>query len=516
MNDKGAWTERRDELLARVVRRGRARKVRRWSLGAAGVALVAAVVAFGVVTADSGPQRSLRVQNPDGPPTTTRLVETRPAGVLLVGDSVMLGARSALELGLPGARVETAADWRFRDAVPILEAVRSAGSLPRTVVVHLGTNGAFEEEQFAQVMETVGAGSSVYFVTLAEPRTWEDAVNSALYSEAPRFANAHVLDWHGYSEGKPWFAADRFHLAGEGPTQYAQFIRNGIEPEPTTYADPFHGATVPATGFYVTSDPKSGKSFETTTSFAVRIVDETSGVELGELPRASIDSSVTNVARKRLVVTDDGIRLEAIPLSRVTGVPDGCTQTETNTTLAVALCGPSGGQDQLLGDRVLVNRGTGWQELIAKPPGAGGGHWNWASPSPDGQWVLADWSGECEVPTSLFVRVADRAVHAVTGEPDIGGPNSGDLGWTRSSDALAVFGDDNPGCGTAASVPRGVYEVSPTTGARRLVLPLAPDEGVTRWTEVDDRRTSREAPGSPVSVDLDGDGRLDTLSVHPR
>ncbi len=169
------------------------------------------------------------------------------------------------------------------------------------------------------------------------------------------------------------------------------------------------------------------------------------------------------------------------------------------------------------GDRVMVNRGEGWQDLIAKPPAPDGvtvgGHWYWASPSPDGQWVLAAWSGECEVTTSLFIRVADGAVHTVTGEPDIAGPQSGDFGWTASGKALAVFGENDSGCGTSAPVPRGVYEVSPGDGTRRLVLPLAPDETAIRWTAVDDRRTRPEVEGSPVRADLDGDGRGDRLSI---
>jgi hypothetical protein len=66
MNDNGAWTERRDELLERVVQQGQARKLRRRFVGAASVVLVAAVVAFGVANATSSPKRSVEVLNPSG------------------------------------------------------------------------------------------------------------------------------------------------------------------------------------------------------------------------------------------------------------------------------------------------------------------------------------------------------------------------------------------------------------------------------------------------------------------
>ena len=126
------------------MRQGRARKLRRRIAGAASVALVAAVVAFAVVATTATPTRSVRVLNPSGPtsPAPTGPA-ARPAGVLLIGDSVMLGARDALERDFPGARVNAGVSRQFRDAIPILQAAREAGALPRIVVVHMGTNGAF-------------------------------------------------------------------------------------------------------------------------------------------------------------------------------------------------------------------------------------------------------------------------------------------------------------------------------------------------------------------------------------
>ncbi len=423
-------------------------------------------------------------------------------------DSVMLGARSELERDIPGARVDAGVSRQFWDAVPILEAARRNGSLPRTVVIHLGTNGAFAEDVIPRIMDAVGAESNVYFLTAKVPRPWEQAVNSQLVHQIPGVANAHLLDWHGYADGKPWFASDGFHLVGDGPEQYAQFIRDRIRPEPTTYADPFAGVAVPSTGLYVTDDPKWSKD-RGATSFAITLFDE-DGTDRGALPRATIDDTVLNTTRHTLVVADDGIRIANTPFETGVGLPDGCTQTEHASTFEVALCGRSGGPGLLLGDRILANAGSGWRQLISKPPGAVVGHWIWASPSPDGQWVLASWSAECEVVTSVFIRVADGAVHAVTGEPGIAAPESGDLGWTATGDALAVFGSADTGCGTSAVRPRGVYLVSPTEGIRRMLLPLGPTAGVFRWSSVDDRRTREQVP---VSVDLDGDGRVDRLSI---
>jgi hypothetical protein len=226
----------------------------------------------------------------------------------------------------------------------------------------------------------------------------------------------------------------------------------------------------------------------------VTLYDENGG-ERGVLPRATIGDDALNASRHTLLVTDGGITLEATPLDDGADLPAGCTQTEAVRALAVALCGVRN-RDQLLGERIVVNHGAGWTDLIGNPPAAPGqkvaGHWNWASPSPDGKWVLATWSGECETITNMFVRISDGALHTVTGEVGpawAGAPESGAEGWTDDGNALVVLGGD-AACGTAAPERRGVYEVSPTGGIRQMVVPLGPDAGVLRWTAVDDQRTA--------------------------
>ena len=121
--------------------------------------------------------------------------------------------------------------------------------------------------------------------------------------------------------------------------------------------------------------------------------------------------------------------------------PSGCTIT-VRTAGSVALCGLRSG-DQLLGTRIMLDTRTGWSTLIGVPPSLGGrqpgGHWSWAVPSPDGRWVLAQWSGECERQTGLLISVADGSVHAVTGEAGTGwvnAPASEMLGWTVDGQAI--------------------------------------------------------------------------------
>jgi hypothetical protein len=256
--------------------------------------------------------------------------------------------------------------------------------------------------------------------------------------------------------------------------------------------DPFAGRALPPTGFIVLDDPKDGTATRPS-SWSISLVDD-AGTRLGQLPRATISDAVLNSPLTELVATRAGVRIEHRPLGYRSDDSPGCTTTGSNAGLRVGLCGARSG-DQLLGDRVVVRRGSGWSTLISKPPVRAGdqpvGHWEWAAPSPDGRWVLAGWSAECEVQTALLVSVADGSVRAVTGETGTAwrtAPESGGLGWTDDGFTLAVFGGES-GCGAPTTVPRGVYRVSPEDESRRLLVPLAPSQGLLRWIAAVDRRT---------------------------
>lgn len=89
------------------------------------------------------------------------------------------------------------------------------------------------------------------------------------------------------------------------------------------------------------------------------------------------------------------------------------------------------------------------------------GHWRWAAASPDGETILAQWSGECEVPKAFFVDADGGSPRSVTGpysrtEPPV---NSVALGWTTDGRAI-VFVPELPGCGH--SLDSGVFLIDPS------------------------------------------------------
>lgn len=80
------------------------------------------------------------------------------------------------------------------------------------------------------------------------------------------------------------------------------------------------------------------------------------------------------------------------------------------------------------------------------------GHWIWAAASPDGKAILAQWSGECEVPQTFLIDAARGKPRPVTGS------GSEAYGWT--TDGRAIVGRRaDPGC-SDGSAP-GLYLATP-------------------------------------------------------
>src|SRR6185295_18312759 len=80
--------------------------------------------------------------------STTLPVDQRPT--VAIGESVMLGAKAQLEAA--GFYVD-AVESRQGTAVPaVLAALRSAGRLGNTVVIHIGTNGDVSDNTFDAIM----------------------------------------------------------------------------------------------------------------------------------------------------------------------------------------------------------------------------------------------------------------------------------------------------------------------------------------------------------------------------
>jgi hypothetical protein len=93
------------------------------------------------------------------------------------------------------------------------------------------------------------------------------------------------------------------------------------------------------------------------------------------------------------------------------------------------------------------------------------GHWRYAVGSPSGSATLAQWSGECEVPTAFWID-DNGTSRIVTGGSDLAAaPESLGLGWAQNERAVVFL--PNGACASSADAP-GIYLYS-SPGAAELV-----------------------------------------------
>jgi peptidoglycan/LPS O-acetylase OafA/YrhL len=167
------------------------------------------------------------------PATTVTTVPPSPyPPTLAIGDSVMLGAAPALEAQFQGSiTVDAVVARSFEDGIWAAQYYRDHVGLPSVVIVHLGNNGYFSDEQFDQMMEVLRDVPNVILVTAKVTQRWQDQVNSTLVAGADRWPNARVVDWKGVSQDHPeYFYDDLTHLRDNGAQVYAQFLAAQVNP----------------------------------------------------------------------------------------------------------------------------------------------------------------------------------------------------------------------------------------------------------------------------------------------
>jgi len=181
-------------------------------------------------TAGDGPTAAAGAR-PQGPTATPAPVPGVPR-VTAIGDSVMLGAKAALEQRFGGdIHVDAAVSRQFGTAIDILRTLRDQGRLSPTVVVHMGTNGVITHEQFETLMGVLADRPRVVIVNLKVPRRWEAPDNAVLADGVRRHPNTVLLDWHAVGSSRPdIFWTDGYHLRPHGAQLYAELIAQHTAP----------------------------------------------------------------------------------------------------------------------------------------------------------------------------------------------------------------------------------------------------------------------------------------------
>ena len=156
---------------------------------------------------------------------------TGPSGdvPLAIGDSVMLGAVDRLVAA--GFEVDAKGCRQMAEGVKVLAARGRRGSLPRVVVVALGTNWIVTTTQIRQALRILGPDRVLGLVVpreLASVRTRNRRNIRAAGRRRPE--RVKVLDWVRYSSGhSSWFAGDGLHLAAAGARAFTRLLSQAFE-----------------------------------------------------------------------------------------------------------------------------------------------------------------------------------------------------------------------------------------------------------------------------------------------
>ena len=215
--------------------------------------------------------------------------------VVVIGDSIILGAESALVGAFQGAGWQIAFDAQVsRSTVAALDAIEAhRGELTDSLVLSFGANDAGNPATFRSRVERVLAATAsvphVYWLTIREVRDYYPAANQVLREVAAAHPNVTVVDWHGATAGTSGLTAgDGLHLTGAGAARMADVlvgaVVNGAAPlaaappppplPPTTVPVPVETTAPPTTPVPPTTVPETTTTEASTTTTTTEVTAE--------------------------------------------------------------------------------------------------------------------------------------------------------------------------------------------------------------------------------------------------
>lgn len=199
-----------------------------------------AVVATGPVVVATDPYRPGASLPEGGTEVTEKAVQverrtprTRAANVVIVGDSLTVGASSALQSLL--ADVNLWLDARVGRSMPegAKAAAASNGPGADIAVVALGSNDSCDvaecRRRVAAVLATINPGAPVVWMLPAQFRPNMENVRTAVSQVLTRRPRSVILDWQPFQDAHPEIVlADRIHLTPAGYRLRAEVTANQV------------------------------------------------------------------------------------------------------------------------------------------------------------------------------------------------------------------------------------------------------------------------------------------------
>lgn len=157
-----------------------------------------------------------------------------PLSVTMVGDSVLLGASPSILAVQPDYVIDAKVGRQLVQSGSVLDSLEAQGLLRQTVVMELGTNGAFSVEKGQELINRLGSGRTIYWVTVyGRELGWQEESNATIRQLATQNENVHIIDWSQAVSGHPeWLCGDGIHLSAAGRDAYANIVLGGLQQFP--------------------------------------------------------------------------------------------------------------------------------------------------------------------------------------------------------------------------------------------------------------------------------------------
>ena len=160
--------------------------------------------------------------------TPVHAIASIPRGRFGIGDSIMLSAKP--ELRGYGVRANAKVGRQFDQGLGVVRRMVAADTLPKRVIVHLGTNGWIDPSSCDVLLDEIGHSRRVFLVTVRVPRDWMRPNNRLLRSCAASNDKVELIRWAMVSGRHPeWFADDGYHPNADGQAAYAAYLDEQVD-----------------------------------------------------------------------------------------------------------------------------------------------------------------------------------------------------------------------------------------------------------------------------------------------
>lgn len=151
------------------------------------------------------------------------------AKVLLVGDSVSLGAQERFNEIFPNGWMDSAISRQVSVGIDVYRACSVTGHDAPVVIFALGSNGPASESDVRALIDACGPERRVLLVNTRVPGAQQDYNNSLYAQMASEYDNVEVVDWYAASAGHDeYFWDDGTHLRPEGADAYVTMLRQAV------------------------------------------------------------------------------------------------------------------------------------------------------------------------------------------------------------------------------------------------------------------------------------------------